>query len=70
MLKTGHSQRRPAPGPDSGLDHRTRQLGIDLSLIDENLRLTPLERMRQHDQSVRQILAVRQRIGIIEEHES
>lgn len=43
---------------------RARELGIDLSIIDENLRLTPLERMRQHDHCVRQIQAAQARLGV------
>ncbi len=43
---------------------RALELGIDLGLLDENLRLTPLERMRQHDECVRQILAVQERLGV------
>jgi len=36
---------------DDGLTaiQRAEQFGIDLSLIEENIRLTPLERMRQND---------------------
>jgi hypothetical protein len=43
---------------------RAEELGIDLGLLEENLRLTPLERMRQHDHCVRQILAVQERLGV------
>jgi hypothetical protein len=46
------------------LAQKAEELGIDLGLIDENLRLTPLERMRQHDRNVRQILAVQERLGV------
>ena len=52
------------------MDARALELGIDLGLIDENLRLTPLERMRQHDRCVRQILAVQERLGVAAHHES
>jgi hypothetical protein len=37
-------------------ERRAVEYGIDLSLIDENLRLTPLERIRQHDAAVGEIL--------------
>ena len=42
---------------DERLTQRARELGIDLGLIDENLCLSPLERMRQHDENIRQVLA-------------
>ena len=48
---------------------RIEQLGFDLGLIDENLRLTPLERLRQHDECVRQILAMQERLGVGSVHE-
>jgi hypothetical protein len=48
---------------DADLEQRANELGIDLGLLKDNLRLTPLERMRRHDHAVRQILAVRQRLG-------
>lgn len=36
---------------DDGLSaiQRAELFGLDLSLLDENLRLTPLERLRQND---------------------
>jgi hypothetical protein len=52
------------------MNARALELGIDLGLIDENLRLTPLERMRQHDRCVRQILAVQERLGVASHHGS
>jgi len=53
-----------APTTRDSVEERARELGIDLGLIDENLRLTPLERMRQHDRCVRQILALQERLGV------
>ena len=53
--------------PEQQSDPQTEKaeaLGIDLGLIDENLRLTHLERMRQHDNAVRQILAAQERLGV------
>ena len=65
------SGKRPTPGEAPGrsenradLEQRAEELGIDLGLLEENLKLTPLERMRQHDRNLRQILAVRARLGI------
>ncbi len=49
---------------------RAEMAGIDLGLLSENLRLTPLERMRQHDTSVRRILAARSHLGIDDDNES
>ena len=45
-------------------------LGIDVGLIEENLSLTPLERMRQHDECVRQVLAARERLVILEDEDA
>ena len=56
--------KNPVEDPDV---KRALELGIDLAQIDDNLRLTPLERMRQHDESVRQILAARAKLGIVDE---
>lgn len=38
-------------------------LGIDWTLFEENLRLSPLERLRQHDECVRQVMEARERLG-------
>ncbi len=38
---------------------RARAYGIDLSLLDENLRLTPAERLRQNDAALELITALR-----------
>lgn len=56
--------------PSLSIEDRARDLGIDLGLIDENLRLTPLERLRQHDRYVRQILALQERLGVINSDDS
>jgi len=40
------------------------ELGIDLGLLEENLRLTPLERMEQHDACVRQIMETQEQLGV------
>lgn len=48
------------------LERRAEELGIDLALLEENLRLAPMERMRQHDRCVRQILTVRKHLGVDE----
>ncbi len=48
------------------LERRAEKLGIDLALLEENLRLAPLERMRQHDRCVRQILTARRHLGVDE----
>ncbi len=61
MAEVVPSQTQIEQDPDA---ERALELGIDLSLIDENLHLTPLERMRQHDQCVRQMIAVQERIGV------
>jgi hypothetical protein len=34
-------------------------------LIDEKPRLTPRERIRRHDQCVREIIAVQERLGVL-----
>ncbi|MFT5410067.1 MAG: hypothetical protein ACI9NC_002794 [Verrucomicrobiales bacterium] len=52
------------PEPIDLLAKKVEALGIDLGLIDENLRLTPLERIRQHDRNVRQILAIQECLGV------
>ena len=52
------------PEPIDPQAQKAEELGIDLGLLDENLRLTPLERMRQHDRNVRQILAVQEHLGV------
>lgn len=46
---------------DDGLTARQRAAayGIDLSLIDDNLRLTPAERLRQNDEALKLIDALR-----------
>ena len=67
MAEVPKSQLQIEQDPD---EKRALELGIDLALLDENLRLTPLERMRQHDQCVRQIIAVQERIGVQTIHES
>ena len=67
MAETVPSQ--PPIAEDPELEHALK-LGIDLGLIDENLRLTPLERMRQHDQCVRQIIAVQERLDVRPSDES
>jgi len=36
----------------SEAERRAIEHGIDLSLLDENLRLTPRERMRRHDDAL------------------
>jgi len=66
---TAEAQPRVNGDPDPHV-RRALELGIDLGLIDENLRLTPLERMRQHDCCVRQILAVQERLGVASHDES
>jgi hypothetical protein len=40
---------------DDGLTacERTEAYGIDLSLLDDNLRLTPYERLRRNDEALR-----------------
>ncbi len=52
------SVRVPPPESSAGPHYYGEQdeNGIDLSLIRENLRLTPLERVRKHDVLRRQIL--------------
>ncbi|MDR1190259.1 MAG: hypothetical protein LBK60_01165 [Verrucomicrobiales bacterium] len=42
---------------DDGLtaEQRAEAFGIDLSLLEENLRLTPLERIRQHDRMANEL---------------
>jgi|GEM_PF-2279399 len=55
---------------DETLRRRAEELGIDLGLLEENLALSPLARMRQHDESVRQVLAARQRLGIPDDDEA
>ena len=60
MKKTG---RKPAPGElPEDIRRRTERLGIDLGLLEENLRISPLERLCRHDRCVRQILALRNRL--------
>jgi hypothetical protein len=52
----------------SGLDRaslpdalqRARDYGIDLSLLDDNLRLSPKQRMERHDEAVSEILYLQQ----------
>lgn len=46
---------------DDGLTdiERAELFGIDLSLLDENLRLTPLERIRQNDRLLNEAEALR-----------
>lgn len=46
---------------DDGLTdiQRAELFGIDLSLLDENLRLTPLERIRQNDRLLNEAEALR-----------
>ena len=61
MARNATQKVRPGDGRTV---RRAEELGIDLGLIDENLSLTPLERMRQHDENVRQIIAARKRLGI------
>jgi hypothetical protein len=41
--------------------------GIDMSLIEDNLRKTPLERIREHDRALR--LALKLRKAMQERHE-
>lgn len=38
---------------------RAEAYGIDLSLLEENLRLTPVERLRQNDRSLNEAMALR-----------
>ena len=64
---------KPQHSTEDQLDsdvRRSEEFGIDLGLLDENLRLTPLERMRQHDEYVRQIIAVQERLGVGSANES
>lgn len=39
---------------------RAEAYGIDVSLLEENLRLSPLERLRQNDRSLNEATALRQ----------
>lgn len=48
---------------------QAEELGIDWSLLEQNLLLTPLERMRQHNECVRQVMAARERLGVTDYHE-
>jgi len=41
---------------------RARDYGIDISLLEENFRLTPLERLRRHDEAVTEILLHQQKV--------
>lgn len=52
------------PTSDSDALRRARDYGIDLSLLEENLRLSPRERMRRHDEAVSEIVRLQHRISI------
>ncbi len=54
---------------DDGLTdiERAELFGIDLSLLDENLRLTPLERLRQNDRLLNEAEALQ--AALAESHE-
>jgi len=55
---------QPIENDPDPLARRARELGIDLGLIAENLRMSPAGRMRQHDRCVRQVLAIQERLGV------
>ncbi len=38
---------------------RAEQAGLDMSLVEANLRRTPLERLRQHDRALNTALLLR-----------
>ena len=45
---------------------RAEQAGLDMSLVEANLRRTPLERMRQHDRALHTALSLR--LAMKEQH--
>ncbi|MDR0532886.1 MAG: hypothetical protein LBH01_02935 [Verrucomicrobiales bacterium] len=51
---------------DDGLTacQRAEAYGIDLSLLEENLRLTPLERIRRNDSIVNELNSLRNKFTI------
>ena len=48
------------PQPTGSAWQQAEQYGIDMSLIEANLKLTPYERMLQHDRSLNLALQLRQ----------
>ena len=57
-MKTKHSD--PQKGPPAFLAwKRAEAYGIDMSLLEANLRLTFVERMRRHDAALRSLLSLR-----------
>lgn len=57
------SDERPTPAPDAVDDHGREpthdEQGVDLTLIDEMLRLEPIERLRMNDRTINAILELR-----------
>jgi hypothetical protein len=57
------SDERPTPAPDAVDDHghgsTHDEQGVDLTLIDEMLRLEPIERLRMNDRTINAILELR-----------
>ncbi|MEO6846814.1 MAG: hypothetical protein ABI443_05175 [Chthoniobacterales bacterium] len=49
--------------PVTNAERRAVEYGIDLSLLEENLKLTPLERMLRHDAAVEEIIKLQKQIN-------
>ena len=53
-------RKRKRASPKAGPAWRAAEAyGCDMSLIEDNLRRTPLERLRQHDRALEMILQLR-----------
>ena len=59
------SDLKPSPEPDA--TQRAIEFGVDLTLLEENLKLTPTERLRKAQRAIEYLFAFEQQARIFRE---
>jgi hypothetical protein len=62
------ARREPEPPRESDAWQEAERFGCDMSLLEANLKKTPLERIRAHDRALSMAMALRRAMSERENH--